>query len=171
MDVDGVLSDGRLYYGPEGEAMKAFDARDGLGLTLLLEAGVRLAIVSGRESPVVATRARDLRVDPCLMGRMDKAVALREIAARWGLELSSIAAIGDDLVDIPMLALCGWGMCPAGADPRLRARADRVLRARGGRGAVREACELILHARGDWERVRRRFQLDQDDATRSGGGR
>jgi 3-deoxy-D-manno-octulosonate 8-phosphate phosphatase (KDO 8-P phosphatase) len=149
--------------------LKAFDARDGLGLTLLVEAGVRLGIVSGRESPVVAQRARDLHVDPCLTGRMDKAAALLEIARQWRLEPSALAAIGDDLVDIPMLRLCGFGMCPAGADPRLRARAHHVLRARGGRGAVREACELILKARGDWEQVRRRFQLDGDDVVHTGG--
>jgi 3-deoxy-D-manno-octulosonate 8-phosphate phosphatase (KDO 8-P phosphatase) len=166
MDVDGVLTDGRLYYGPDGEALKAFHSRDGLGLALLHDAGVKLAIVSGRTSPVIGARARDLHVDPCLTGRLDKAQALHEVAAAWGLPPGAIAAIGDDIVDLPMLLLAGLSLAPCDSDPRVRARVQRVLRSRGGRGAVREACETILQSRGDWEWVQRRYHLTPTAAPR-----
>lgn len=159
-DVDGVLTDGTLFYGIEGEALKAFSARDGMGMAMLRESGIRMAIVSGRESPVVEARAQSLGVAPVEMGRMDKATALVEIARDWDLALGRIAVIGDDLVDIPMFRKAGLSAAPADADPRVRERADLVLEANGGRGAVREFCEIILRRRGLWKGLLRQFGLE-----------
>lgn len=163
LDVDGVLSNGHLYYGEGGELMKSFHVRDGLGLALLRDRGVRCAILSGRHSPVVTARAAELGIEPCLLGRTDKGAALAEIASGWGLPLSKLAAIGDDLVDIPMLRAVGLSFAPADADPRVRAVVDVVCATDGGEGAVRDACEHILRARGDWAHCAARFGLDGAD--------
>lgn len=161
LDVDGVLSNGLLHYGEGGELMKSFHVRDGLGLALLRDRGVRCAILSGRNSPVVAARAAELGIEPCLLGRIDKGTALAEIAGGWGLPLERLAAIGDDLVDLPMLRAVGLSFAPADADPRVRAVADVVCPSDGGQGAVRDACEHILRLRGDWAHCAARFGLDE----------
>ena len=157
-DVDGVLSDGQLYYGPAGESLKAYHARDGLGLSLLRDAGIRRAIVSGRESPTVARRALDLGIEPCLLGRTDKDRALREICRLWDLEPQQLAAVGDDIIDLPMLRQVGWSFAPADADAVVRSCVHTVTEARGGHGAVREVCEAILRERGEWDAIVARFR-------------
>lgn len=158
-DVDGVLTDGCLYYGPTGEELKVFHARDGLGMAMLRDSGVRMGVVSGRNSPLVESRLRELGVSLFEMGRMDKAIALDQLLEQWELPASRVAVIGDDLVDIPMLRRAGFGAAPADADPRVRAVANRVLDANGGHGAVRELAELVLRARGDWEAQCARFEV------------
>lgn len=158
LDVDGVLSDGLLYYGARGESLKAYHARDGLGLVLLRDAGVRCALLSGRESPAVAPRARDLAIEICLLGRTDKGAALLEIAARWGLGLHELAAVGDDLVDLPMLRKVGWSFAPSDAHPLVRASVETQTASRGGHGAVREVCEAILRERGEWDAIVARYR-------------
>lgn len=168
LDVDGVLTDGRLHYGSAGESLKTFHVRDGLGLALARDAGLRLAILSGRESDLVAARARELKITQCLLGRLDKASALGELADEWKLGTEEIAAIGDDIVDVPLLRRVGLALAPADADPRVRRQADVVLAARGGRGAVREACEILLRARGLWRELERRFELGGEDARSEG---
>ncbi len=168
LDVDGVLTDGRLYYGASGEQLKVFHARDGMGMAMLRDAGVRMGVVSGRRSPVIEKRLRELGVGEFLTGRMDKATAFAQLLARWGLEPAQVAAIGDDVVDVPMLRRAGLGVCPADAEPAVCAVADRVLRARGGSGAVRELCEIVLRSRGEWEAVVERFELPT--GTEAGGG-
>lgn len=165
LDVDGVLTDGRLHYGPEGENLKSFNVRDGLGLVLLRDTGVRLGIVSGRSSPVVDARARELRIEHCLLGRSDKSEALDELCTSWGLMPERIAAIGDDLIDLPMLARVGVSFAPIDADARVRDRVDHVVQTRGGHGAVRDVCEILLKARGHWTEIARRFQFDPDAAS------
>jgi 3-deoxy-D-manno-octulosonate 8-phosphate phosphatase (KDO 8-P phosphatase) len=157
LDVDGVLSDGQLFYGPTGESLKAYFARDGLGLAWLREVGVRRAIVSGRDSSTVAQRARDLAIEPCLLARVDKAAALSEICELWALQPEQLAAVGDDLVDLPMLRRVGWSFAPADADSIVRACVHTVTHAPGGRGAVREVCEAILRARGEWDAIVARY--------------
>lgn len=164
LDVDGVLTDGRLYYGAEGELMRAFSVRDGLGLALLRDVGFKVAIVSGRESSTVAARARELGIDPCLTGHPDKAAALLKVVDAWGIEAANLAAVGDDLIDYPLLKAVGLSMAPNDAHSLLRERVDVVLPAPGGRGAVREACELILHARGHWPDFEERFQLRESSS-------
>ena len=159
-DVDGVLTDGTLHYSAEGETLKVFHARDGMGMAMLRDCGVRMAIVSGRASPVIEARVRELGVGPVKFRRMDKARALSELCEEWELEPRRIAAIGDDLVDIPMLRRAGFSAAPADADARVRAAVDRVMSAPGGRGAVRELAELVLRARGDFDALARRFELE-----------
>lgn len=162
LDVDGVLSDGTLFYGERGELSKGFHARDGLGLVWLRQHGVRLALLSGRNSPAVDARADELQLDPVLLGRPDKAKALDEICAAWDLRPEVLAAVGDDLVDLPMLQRVAWSFAPADAHELVRRSVKTVTEARGGHGAVREVCEYILKARGEWAPLLERYGLVGD---------
>ncbi|HKI83041.1 MAG TPA: HAD hydrolase family protein [Candidatus Krumholzibacteria bacterium] len=164
VDVDGVLTDGLLYYGESGESLRAFSVRDGLGLALLREAGYRIAIISGRESKTVRVRARELAIDPVLLGRSDKGAALDEVLRAFGLPESRVAAMGDDILDAPMLARVGLSFAPQDAHEEIRTRVDLVTQASGGKGAVREACEFLLRARGQWEAIRNRLSLHGDQS-------
>lgn len=148
-----MLTDGRLYYGADGEPMAAFDIKDGLGLKLAQRAGLKVGVLSGRLSQAVTARTTELKLDAAILGRLDKGQALDEFAAARGTRAEEIAYIGDDVPDLPALQRCGLGFSPSDAVAEVRSAAHRVLTARGGRGAVREAVELILRARGDWERV------------------
>lgn len=151
LDVDGVLTDGRLIYGAEGEQWKVFDVRDGLGMKLAQRAGLKVGILSGRVSAALERRAQGLELDALMMDREKKGEAFAEFLAAHGTAAERVAYIGDDLVDLPVLRRCGLAFAPADAVAEVRERAHRVLESRGGRGAVREMCELILRARGDWE--------------------
>jgi 3-deoxy-D-manno-octulosonate 8-phosphate phosphatase (KDO 8-P phosphatase) len=153
LDVDGVLTDGRLVYGPSGEEQKVFHVRDGLGLRLLQRSGVKLGIISGRESDALKVRSADLGIDWLAMERVDKGPAFAEFLAAQEAAPEQVAFIGDDLVDLPILLHCGLSFAPADAVPEIRERVHRVLREKGGWGAVRELCELLIRARGDWERL------------------
>ena len=150
LDVDGVLTDGTLLYGPDGEAIKSFHVKDGLGLRLAREAGLRLAVITARRSPMVERRARELGIDEIAMGAEDKGEALDALASRLGLELSQLAAIGDDLPDLPVLRRVELAYAPADAAPEVREAVHIVLGAAGGRGAVREMVEHLLRSRGEW---------------------
>ena len=158
-DVDGVLTDGTLHYTTEGESIKVFHARDGMGMAMLRDSGVRMALISGRSSPMLEARVRELGVTALKLARMDKARALQELVEEWQLPFERIAAMGDDLVDLPMLRRAGFSAAPSDADPRVRAVVDRVMQHPGGRGAVRELAELVLHARGDFAQFAQRFEL------------
>lgn len=160
-DVDGVLTDGTLHYTLEGESIKVFHARDGMGMAMLRDSGVRMALISGRSSPMIEARVRELGVTAVKFSRMDKAQALRELSEEWELPFARIAAMGDDLVDIPMLRRVGFSAAPSDADPRVCALVDRVMRSPGGRGAVREFAELVLQARGDFGPYALRFELGE----------
>jgi 3-deoxy-D-manno-octulosonate 8-phosphate phosphatase (KDO 8-P phosphatase) len=151
LDVDGVLTDGRLVYGAEGEQWKVFDVRDGLGMKLAQRAGLKVGILSGRVSAALERRAQGLELDALMMDREKKGEAFAEFLAAHGTAAERVAYIGDDLVDLPVLRRCGLAFAPADAVAEVREHAHRVLESRGGRGAVREMCELILRARGDWE--------------------
>jgi len=153
LDVDGVLTDGGLYYGPEGEALKRFDVRDGHGIVLCRGMGIPAAILSARTSPAVEARARELRIPFVLQGERDKAAGLDRLLERCGLPAEALAYIGDDVNDLPVLARVGFGAAPADARPEVRERVHYVCQSPGGRGAVRELCELILRAKGLWERA------------------
>ncbi len=148
-DVDGVLTDGRLWYGA-GEPLVAFDLKDGLGLKLAQRAGLRVGVLSGRASPAVAHRAAELGLDAVLLGRLDKGAALAGLLAAEGVAAAAVAYVGDDLLDLPVLERCGLALAPADACPEVRAAAHLLLERRGGRGAVREAVERLLGARGRW---------------------
>lgn len=149
-DCDGIMTTGNLVYGPDGEALKEFDARDGLGLTMLQPAGVARAMLSGRESPMLARRCRDLRFEAVRMGRFDKLAALGEIWRETGLGPAETLFMGDDLLDLPTLAASGVAVTVPHAPHEVQAACDLVTLAGGGFGAVREVCDLLLKARGGY---------------------
>lgn len=147
LDVDGVLTDGRLYFGVRGEVLKVFDVRDGYGLTALQRAGIAVAVISGRRSAAVRARCRELRVRYVLQGVSDKLAAFERLRTRLELSSSDCACVGDDLPDVPLLNAVGVSFAVADAHPQVRRAAMRVTRHGGGRGAVREVCDLLLAAR------------------------
>lgn len=147
LDVDGVLTDGRIYYGPRGEAIKAFYIRDGLGIRAVLRAGIEVAVISGRRSAMVARRCRELGIKYVTQGADDKSSALKRLLKRLKLDASQCACVGDDIVDVPMLEMAGLAFVVADAHPSARRAAHRITQLRGGRGAVREVCDLLLAAR------------------------
>jgi 3-deoxy-D-manno-octulosonate 8-phosphate phosphatase (KDO 8-P phosphatase) len=149
LDVDGTLTDGTIHIGPSGEAMKGFSVRDGFGLTLLREAGIGLAIVTGRESAIVERRAAELRIDAVMQRVPDKAAALAALAGRFDCSADAIAFMGDDWPDLPALAAAGLAAAPADAEPAVIARAHWVASRPAGRGAVREFAEWLLACRGE----------------------
>ena len=157
LDVDGVLTDGRLIYGPKGEYLKTFQVRDGLAIRLAREAGLKVGILSGRASEALAARALELDIDALLQGRGDKRTAFASFCAEKGIEAAAVAAIGDDLPDLPLLSAAGLSFAPADAVPEVLSRVHRPLAHRGGRGAVREMVELLLKARGAWGDVVARY--------------
>lgn len=152
-DIDGVMTDGRLYFGPEGDFCKAFFSRDGLGLKLLAKSGVKLAIITGRDSPIVTKRAANLGIDLVLQGVEDKRAAMAGLLADAGLDFAQAGYMGDDLIDLPLLKVCGFSATVPDGHELVRRYVCHVARAPAGAGAVREVCELILHAQGSWERV------------------
>ncbi|HEX2331632.1 MAG TPA: phenylphosphate carboxylase subunit delta [Burkholderiales bacterium] len=141
-DVDGVLTDGTLLYGPRGEALKAFSAHDGHGLKMLAASGVACALLSGRRSAAVARRATELGIKHVLQGIEDKLAATQKL----GFPLNQIGFMGDELVDLPVLTRCGFACAPREAPEAVRARVHYVARAGAGRGAAREVCELVMRA-------------------------
>jgi 3-deoxy-D-manno-octulosonate 8-phosphate phosphatase (KDO 8-P phosphatase) len=150
-DVDGVLTDGGLYYGDGGEVMKRFDVKDGHGLVMARLAGLRTAILTARTSSIVEVRGRELGVAAVLQGRKDKAVGFRELLAQLEVSPEECAYMGDDLNDLGALGLAGLSACPADAAPEVRQAVHYVARSRGGHGAARELVELCLRASGRWE--------------------
>jgi 3-deoxy-D-manno-octulosonate 8-phosphate phosphatase (KDO 8-P phosphatase) len=147
-DVDGVMTDGTLYIGPAGEAFKAFNILDGHGVKMLQSAGVATAIISGRSSEAVDRRASELDIRHVVQGSKDKVADFHEMRARLGLEASACAFVGDDLPDLPVMRLCGFAVAVANASEPVKSAAHYVTRAHGGRGAVREFCDLVLRAQG-----------------------
>ena len=150
-DVDGVLTDGKLWYGPQGEELKAFHALDGLGIKLLLQTGTAVALLSGRSSPAVTQRASELGIAHVLQGEDDKRAAFEALAAKLGIPAGEAGFMGDEVVDLPVLRRCGFACAPAQAHERVRASAHYVTQAPAGAGAAREACEFILRAQGRLE--------------------
>lgn len=147
-DVDGVLTDGTLYFGPSGEALKAFNTLDGHGLKMLQAGGVATAILSGRSSEAVSARARELGIAHVLQGAADKVAAFERLLADVGAQPAACAFVGDDLPDLEVMKRCGFAVAVANAVDGVKAIAHYVTRAPGGRGAVREFCELVLRAQG-----------------------
>jgi len=147
LDVDGVLTDGRLYFGPEGEALKVFDVRDGHGVRLLREAGLGVALLSSRASPIVARRASELDIAPVLQGERDKLAGLNRLLAATGVSAAECAYMGDDWPDLPVMAQVGFAAAVADAAPEVRRAAHWIAQAKGGRGAVRALAEYLLRCR------------------------
>ena len=147
LDVDGVLTDGRLWFGVEGEALKAFHVRDGVGIKALLEAGVYVAIISGRDSVMVSRRAAELGIAHVHQGITNKAATLTDLMRRLQCTRQTTACIGDDTPDLSMMNLVALPIAVADAHPDVRAKALVITQAAGGAGAVREVCDLLLAAR------------------------
>jgi 3-deoxy-D-manno-octulosonate 8-phosphate phosphatase (KDO 8-P phosphatase) len=148
LDVDGVLTDGRLYYGAKGEALKAFHVRDGHGIKAVAAAGVTVAIISGRKSPMVTKRARELGIRHVVQGASDKLSALTRLATKLGVPLEHCVCVGDDTPDAPILEAAGLGVAVADAHADALSAADLATTRPGGRGAVREVCDWLIAARG-----------------------
>jgi len=163
LDVDGVLTDGGLWFGPDGQLQKRFDVRDGLGLRLLQQAGLQIAFLSGGRGGATEVRARQLGIDHCMVGIKDKPVALLSLQQRLGVNKNSIAFLGDDLNDLPVRQQVGLLLAPADACLALRRQADSVLTRRGGHGAVRELAERIMQARCEWEVLARYGWRERND--------
>lgn len=158
LDVDGVLTDGRLYYGNKGEELKAFNIKDGLGIKLLRDSGVKIAIITGRKSHIVDRRAQELGIEDITQGREDKRTALVELCERHALSPTDCAYMGDDLPDLSAISAAGLGMTVANAATAVREAADWCSVNEGGNGAVREACEFILEAKGQLQHAVAQFR-------------
>jgi len=148
LDVDGVLTDGRLYYGPQGEAMKVFDVRDGHGIKMLMKNGVEVALLSARRSDIVSARARELGIVRVLQGRSDKASALTALLADAEVTSDECGYIGDDLPDLPAMRTAGFAATVSDACDAAKSAAHWMAPKDGGRGAVRALAEFILRAKG-----------------------
>jgi len=150
-DVDGVLTDGRLYLSDSGEEMKAFNTRDGQGIKLLREAGIAVGVITARSSRVVERRARELGIELLRQGAVDKASVFAELLSGQNIDASEAGYMGDDLADLPVLIRCGFAATVPSAPEVVRTRAHYVARAAGGEGAAREVCEFILKSQGALE--------------------
>jgi 3-deoxy-D-manno-octulosonate 8-phosphate phosphatase (KDO 8-P phosphatase) len=150
LDVDGVLTDGGLLYGPSGEETKRFHVHDGLALVAARKAGLQVAVLSSRASAAVTRRMAELGVTEVHQGVSDKAAALRSLCERLGVQDTEVAMMGDDLPDLSAMARAGMALAPANAVAEVKRAADWVARRRGGDGAVREAVEMLLKARRAW---------------------
>lgn len=159
LDVDGVMTDGRIIIDDAGLESKQFDVKDGHGLKILMKYGIGVALVTGRRSRVVDHRAADLGITEVHQGIWNKAEVFEEILKRRQISPEETACVGDDVVDIPILRLAGFSVAVADAVPEARQIADYVTRHRGGRGAVREVCEVILKAQNRWHDVAVKYQF------------
>ncbi len=156
-DIDGVMTDGRLYYTDFGNEMKAFNVKDGIALNWLRSTGVEVAIITGRTSELVKKRASDLKISRLVQGREDKIVALKEMMAPMGIEARQVAYMGDDLPDLAAIRFAGIGVAVADAVPLVREHADLVVTRNGGDGAVREFCEWLMNAQGTFDAIISRY--------------
>lgn len=156
-DVDGVMTDGRLVYGADGEVTKVFNTLDGHGMKMLKSSGVELAIVSGRESLALTRRARDLGVPHLFQAVENKGETFAQLLATLKLKSHEVASIGDDVVDLPILSRCGFAACVPAAPAFVRERMHYVTEAQGGYGAVREFCEVIMRAQGTLDAALNRY--------------
>jgi 3-deoxy-D-manno-octulosonate 8-phosphate phosphatase (KDO 8-P phosphatase) len=150
-DVDGVLTDGRLYFSAAGDTFKAFNSLDGHGMKLLAESGVALAIITGRQSEIVAARARELGIRHVYQGIGNKIEAFSQLLAATGLDAADVGYMGDDWPDLGVIVRAGFAAAPANSHPEVLARAHWVAQGRGGLGAAREACEFVLRAQGRYD--------------------
>lgn len=150
-DVDGILTDGSLHYGPDGEAIKTFNVLDGHGIKLLQQSGVATAIISARKSDIVARRAADLGIRHLHQGVHDKYAAFKQLLSDTGCQEDETGFIGDDVIDLPILLRVGFAASVPNGHIEVRSRVHYVTEAPGGRGAAREVCDLILKAQGNYE--------------------
>lgn len=148
-DIDGVFSDGRIYMGNDGEELKAFHTRDGYGIKALINAGIHIAVITGRKSAIVERRMTALGITHIYQGQDNKVSAYQDLVTRLNIAAENTAYIGDDLIDWPVMSQIGLSVCVQDGHPLLAQRANLVTRTAGGYGAVREICDLILEARNE----------------------
>ena len=151
LDVDGVFTDGKLYFNPEGDYLKAFFVRDGLGIEIARRAGFKIAILTARASAMVLTRAKDLKIDQVIQGCKDKGEGLVNLAALAQVELHEIAYMGDDLIDLPAILRAGFSSAPADAVDEVKNKVDWISDFSGGAGAIRQWVEKILQSQNKWQ--------------------
>lgn len=159
LDVDGVMTDGRIIMDDEGREIKHFNVRDGHGLKILMRYGIDVVLLTGRRSRVVEHRAKDLGISEVHQAIWNKAEAFEQIRNAHGLETHNAAFMGDDIVDIPLLRKVGFSACPADACNEVKSAVDYTAVNNGGHGAVREICEIILQAQGKWAEVAARYEF------------
>ncbi len=157
LDVDGVLTDGKITYSDSGEQIKSFDSKDGLGLRLLMDAGIKVGIITGRSSNALNHRCKNLGINLLFDNVSDKAAVLDKIIQETGIQTQGIAFIGDDLIDLPAMRKVGVAVTVNNAPTDVKTHADIVLSKNGGNGAVREFCEDILKAKGLWNEIMKRY--------------
>jgi 3-deoxy-D-manno-octulosonate 8-phosphate phosphatase (KDO 8-P phosphatase) len=150
-DIDGVMTDGHLYFSPQGDEMKTFFSRDGLGLKMLARSGVKLAIITGRDSAIVTRRAENLGIKLVFQGVEDKRGAMARLLESEGLDFAQAGYMGDDVVDLGVMNACGFSAAVPDCHSAVRQIADYVARAPAGAGAVREVCELLLQEQGNFD--------------------
>jgi 3-deoxy-D-manno-octulosonate 8-phosphate phosphatase (KDO 8-P phosphatase) len=153
LDVDGVLTDARLFFDEQGKEYKAFNARDGLGIRLLQKAGIQVAVISGRSSRPVELRMKNLDIELVYLGQSDKSFAFKDIIAKVGCAPAQAAYVGDDLIDLPALTRAGLAIAVQDANAKILPYVDWQTQHSGGQGAVREVCDFILQAQGKMEEI------------------
>ena len=163
LDVDGVLTDGGLWFDASGQLIKRFDVRDGLGIRLLQQVGIEIAFLSGGQGGATEMRARQLGIQHCLVGIKDKPEALLQLQQRLGINIAETAFVGDDLNDLAVRPVVGLLIAPADACAPVQQGAHAVLRKRGGHGAIRELAERILQTRGRWQNLKRDGWRNRND--------
>ncbi len=157
LDVDGVLTDGSITYSDSGEQIKTFNSKDGLGLRLLMNAGIRVGIITGRKSKALEHRCQNLGITLLHEGATDKSAALEIIIMETGIPAHEIAFAGDDLIDIPVMKKVGVSFCVSDAPKEVKQHSHIITTREGGRGAVREICESLLKAKGLWENIMKQY--------------
>lgn len=158
LDVDGVLTDGRIIISDDGQETKCFNVRDGHGLKMIRRAGIEVIFLTGRKSMVVEHRARELGVEKVYQGSLDKLAVLMEILASGGISAEQVAYMGDDIVDLAVLSRVGFSIAVCDAHSEVLKVVDLVTQNPGGRGAVREVCEMIIKGQGKWEELTGRYR-------------
>jgi len=159
LDVDGVLSDGRITYDSQGRELKSFHVRDGAAIKWLQRAGIEVSIITGRTSKPVLVRAKELGIKDVIQGALAKLPPFEDFLEKSKLKAEQVAYMGDDLLDLPILRRVGLSAAPADAVKEVLAEVDMVTRARSGRGAVRELAELLLKAQGHWAKLMARYEI------------
>ena len=153
LDVDGVLTDGRIIYSDSGEQIKEFNSKDGLGLRLLMDSGIKVGIITGRKSRALRHRLDNLGITLAFDGVRDKAGVVDTISSQTGIPPENMAYVGDDLIDLPAMIRVGTAFCVADASPEIKPYCHYASRLNGGNGAVRDICERILTAKGLWKNI------------------
>lgn len=159
LDVDGVMTDGGIIMDKDGCEMKQFNVRDGHGLVMIQRHGLKVAILTGRTSPVVERRARDLKIEEIYQGALNKKEVFMQMLAKNNLTPDAVAYMGDDIVDIPVLKMVGFAATVADGVDLVKKTVDYITKSKGGQGAVREVCEMLLMAQGYWSQVADRYEF------------